>query len=109
MRSWCADREAGDAFVRAAEFGLKAGNEHEYTHLFTQAAKSYKMDPASYTEAAKCYAAVITRQLNGNNFANAAKLSKELAEMHEENKKVEDAIEAYKAAAHYYENSDSAT
>lgn len=91
--------EAGNCFASAAELSLKAKNNTDAANYFTQAAESYKhCDPL---KAVDFYNRAVPMKAEANQFSQAAKLTKEIAEIQEESHDLKLAIHAYEQAAEF--------
>lgn len=99
--------KAGKAFESAAENSERAGNDMEATKYYTDAGRVYKMDDAR--DAVRMYKVVVAKLQEANKFSQAAKILKQIAEIWEDEMKVDEAIEAYEKAAEYYEMENSST
>jgi alpha-soluble NSF attachment protein len=97
---------AGDAFVRAAEtFERSSDLTYDAGSKYADAAKAYKNGAPDKAIAA--YRNAIRVYTDAARFQQCARLSKELAEMHEANRNNEAAMESYSAAADFYDGEDS--
>lgn len=102
-----ASSEAGDAYTKAAEIYLdKLKNVLEGSSCMTQAGHAYKKIDADAAIAA--YRSAISHLCNGGRLTQAAKLSKEVAELYENQEANESdsanlAIESYQQAAELFD------
>ncbi|SMN20867.1 similar to Saccharomyces cerevisiae YBL050W SEC17 Peripheral membrane protein required for vesicular transport between ER and Golgi [Maudiozyma saulgeensis] len=93
---------AGDAFVKAAVFQIKAGNDDEASNIYTDAYKSYKSsgDATEATEALVCAVDLFTKK---GQFRRAANFKFELGEMYEQDlSDFKKAIDCFETAAEWY-------
>lgn len=93
---------AGDAFVKAAVFQIKAGNDDEASNIYTDAYKSYKSS-GDATEAADALVCAVDLFTKKGQFRRAANFKFELGEIYEQDlneyKKV---IDCFETAAEWY-------
>ncbi|CAB4254989.1 similar to Saccharomyces cerevisiae YBL050W SEC17 Peripheral membrane protein required for vesicular transport between ER and Golgi, the 'priming' step in homotypic vacuole fusion, and autophagy [Maudiozyma barnettii] len=93
---------AGDAFVKAAVFQIKAGNDDEASNIYTDAYKSYKSsgDATEATDALVCAVDLFTKK---GQFRRAANFKFELGEMYEQDlNDYKKAIDSFETAAEWY-------
>mmetsp|Transcript_30890 Transcript_30890/g.71793 ORF Transcript_30890/g.71793 Transcript_30890/m.71793 type:complete len:275 (-) Transcript_30890:773-1597(-) len=104
-KSW---NDAGSAFEQTARCHLKCDSPHEAATAYSDAANCYKKTDAQ--RAILLYKEGVALQIDMGRFTTAAKLQKEIAELHEGENNLEDAMDAYQTAADYYlgEESNSA-
>lgn len=97
---------AGDAFERAARLYERTSDlSYEAGSKYTDAAKAYKN---GFPERAiSAYENAIRLYTDSARFQQCARLSKEVAEMHEASKNFEAAIASYEKAADFYDGEDS--
>jgi alpha-soluble NSF attachment protein len=99
--------KAGDAYLQAAEMLKIAKDESGATENYANAAQAYrKVDPV---EALRVYNLAATMHMEQNHFSTAAKLYKNIAELSEEDRNYQGAIDAYSKAADCYEAEDQKT
>jgi alpha-soluble NSF attachment protein len=96
----------GDAFVRAAQTYERSSElSYDAGSKYADAAKAYKN--SSPEKAIAAYEDAIRVYTSAARFQQCARLSKELAEMHEANQNNAAALASYSAAADFYEGEDS--
>lgn len=100
--------DAGSAFEQTARCHLKCDSPHEAATAYSDAANCYKKTDAQ--RAILLYKEGVALQIDMGRFTTAAKLQKEIAELHEGENNLEEAMDAYQTAADYYlgEESNSA-
>jgi len=96
---------AGEAYTKAAECHLKLQSKHEAATNYIAAANCYKK--SNVAEASLCLKQAIEFYTDEGRFSIAAKHQKELAELHEAENDLENAISAYQLSADYYEGEGS--
>jgi len=99
--------QAGSAFVKAAECSLKAQSKHEAATNYLAAASMFKKN--SFSDSVNCYKQGIELYTDDGRFSIAAKHQKELAELFEGEMDYENAMDAYKTAAEWYEGENSSS
>lgn len=97
---------AGDAFERAARTYERSSDlSYEAASKYSDAAKAYKN--SSSDRAIAAYDNAIRLYTDAARFQQCARLSKEVAEMHESNKDYDAAITSYEKAADFYDGEDA--
>eukprot|EP00753_Platysulcus_tardus_P015015 PLAT4716.1.p2 GENE.PLAT4716.1~~PLAT4716.1.p2 ORF type:complete len:306 (+),score=151.52 PLAT4716.1:40-957(+) len=97
--------EAGEAYARCAELHLKLKSPHDAASSYVDAAAAYKK--VSPSDAIAFYQQAIEQHLEMGSFTTAAKLTKAVAELHEGEGNMEEAVDAYSQAASLYGDEDS--
>jgi len=97
--------EAGSAFEQTARCHLKCDSAHEAATAYQDAANCYKKTDAQ--RAILLYKEGVRLQEDMGRFTMAAKLQKEIAELHETENNLENAMDAYQKAADYYAGEES--
>lgn len=98
---------AGEAFEKAAKAFESSSSSlsYEAASKYADAAKAYKNGPQE--RAVPAYNNAIRLYTDAGRFQQCARLSKELAELHDANDDKEKAIAAYKSAADFYDGEDA--
>jgi len=99
--------EAGDAFSSAATCYSKASpdNRFDVSNQYTSAAKCYRKTAPQ--DAVKCLTAAASMYIDDGRFSMAAKLYKDIGEIHQAEQENEKAIEALQQAADFFEGEGS--
>ncbi|KNC47225.1 alpha-soluble NSF attachment protein [Thecamonas trahens ATCC 50062] len=97
--------EAGDAFEKAAAMSAKLGEPHDEASDFVAAAGCYRKTQTG--KAVTCLQRAVDLFTNMGRFTVAAKHTKDIAEMYEEDQELESAINFYESAAQFYEGENS--
>jgi len=99
-------QDAGDAYVKAAElFENKLSSSHEASAALMNAGNCYKsVNPPAAIQA---FRSAIGHWTEAGRFNQAAKMTKEIAEMYESDGNVGEAIENYHQAATFFETENS--
>jgi alpha-soluble NSF attachment protein len=97
--------KAGDAYLQAAEMMKLAKNDSEAASFYSSAAQAYKKVDSK--EALRVYNLAASMHMERNRFSTAARMYKEIAELCEEVRDSQGAIEAYSKAADCFEAEDS--
>jgi alpha-soluble NSF attachment protein len=98
-------QEAGDAFAQCAGLEIKLKSNHEASSFYVEAANCYgKVNP---TEAITFFRNAIALHCESGRFNQAAKLTKQIAELFEQDGNKEEAITNYDQAADYYSGENS--
>lgn len=93
---------AGDAFVKAAVYQIKAGNDDEASNIYTDAYKSYKSS-GDATEAADSLVCAVDLFTKKGQFRRAANFKFELGEIYEQDlNDYKKAINCFETAAEWY-------
>ena len=101
--------QAGEAYTEAAKCLQKVkGSGGEASQYWNDAGQCYKKIPDGEA-AVKCFEMAIGYHVDGNQFAQAAKLYQELGDMFVAEHNAEQAIHFYEQAADHYSNSNSNT
>lgn len=97
---------AGEAFERAADTYQDISEmQYEAASKYGDAAKSYKN--VDGMKAVAAYEKAITLYTDSARFQQCARMKKEIAEIYEGNRDVSEALEAYIAAADFYDMEDA--
>mmetsp|Transcript_16820 Transcript_16820/g.27886 ORF Transcript_16820/g.27886 Transcript_16820/m.27886 type:complete len:287 (+) Transcript_16820:135-995(+) len=97
--------EAGAAFEQTARCHLKCSSAHEAATAYSDAANCYKKTDAD--RAIRFYKEAVEVHIDLGRFTTAAKLQKEIAELHEGQTDLEAAMKAFETAADYYRGEES--
>ena len=97
--------EAGKCFEQVAQMHLKLKSAHEAATAYSDAANCYKKTDT--THAVLLYKEAVAVQIDLGRFTQAAKMQKEIGELCEAESDVPSAIEAFQAAADYYQGEES--
>ena len=101
----CAGQEAGDAFSRCADCQTHLKSPHEAATFYVEAANCFKkVDPSS---AMNFFRNAIALYCELGRFTTAAKHQQAIAELHEEDGELTEAIENYQQASDYYLGEDA--
>lgn len=99
-------RRAGDCFSRAAEaYERSSDTSYEAASKFSEAAKAYKN--VNRDKAIDAYGNAIRLYTDAARFQQCARLTKDVAEMHEAAKDYPAAVESYMQAADFYDGEDA--
>jgi alpha-soluble NSF attachment protein len=97
---------AGSAFTRAAQtFEVSSDLSYEAASKYSDAGKAYKN--VSNSKAIGAYGNAIRLYTEAARFQQCARLTKEVAEMHEADKNFPAALESFGAAADFYDGEDA--
>jgi len=97
--------EAGDTYVKAAEYWLQAQSKHDAATCYSEAATCYRK--TSPSGAIQCLETSIKIFAEEGRWSMAARTQKEVAEIYEKELDLPNAITAYQKAADYYEGENS--
>lgn len=99
---------AGDAFTRSAAAYQKAGSDYSYdaASKLAEAGKMYK-NGENVTKAVEAFEAAVRVYTDGARFQQAARYTREIAELHDGNGDLAAARAAYEAAADLYDGEDA--
>lgn len=99
-------QEAGDSYMKAADlFQNKLESTHEASSALMDAGNCFKK--VSPPSAITAFRAAVSNWCEAGRFNQAAKITKEIAEMYEKDGEVVEAIENYNQAATFYETENS--
>jgi len=97
--------EAGDAFVKAADYYLLCNSKHEAATCYIDAANCHRKTSAA--GAVQCLSKAVAFYAEEGRWSMAARQQKEIAEIYEKELDLDNAIEAYQKAADFYEGENS--
>jgi len=97
--------QAGSAYCKAAECFLKVQSKHEAATNYVNAASCYKK--SNVPDAVKCLRDAVELFTDEGRFAIAAKHQQEIGQLYESENDMENAVDAYKAAADFFDGEGS--
>ncbi len=97
--------KAGSSYENAAACHLKNSSAHEAATAYQDAANAFKKTDAD--RAVLLYKEAVAVQIDLGRFTTAAKLQKEIADIHEASGNLNAAMEAYQTAADYYQGEEA--
>ncbi|KAE8680890.1 Alpha-soluble NSF attachment protein [Hibiscus syriacus] len=103
-KSW---NKAGSTYVKIANCNLKLDSKHEAAQAYVDAAHCYKKTNAK--EAISCLEQAVNMFCDIGRLSMAARYYKEIAELHESEQNIEQAIDFYEKAADFFQNEDVST
>ncbi|KAF7830901.1 alpha-soluble NSF attachment protein 2 [Senna tora] len=103
-KSW---DKAGSTYIKLANCYLKVESKHEAAQAYVDAAHCYKK--TNVNEAVSCLDNAINAFCEIGRLSMAARYFKEIAELHESEQNIEQAIVYYEKAADFYENEEVQT
>ncbi|XP_021761021.1 alpha-soluble NSF attachment protein 2-like [Chenopodium quinoa] len=103
-KSW---DQAGSAYIKLAECHLKSNRVHEAANAYVESASCYKK--ISPIQAISCLEQAVNLFLNSGIFSMAARYCKEVGELYEQLRDLEEAIKYFKRAADLFQGEAATT
>ncbi|KAK7281071.1 hypothetical protein RIF29_08741 [Crotalaria pallida] len=103
-KSW---DKAGSTYLKLANCHLKLESKHEAAQAYVEAAHCYKK--TNITESVSCLDHAVNLFCDIGRLSMAARYLKEIAELHESEQNIEQAVVYYEKSADFYENEEVTT